>query len=118
MNVRELDFITIPVSDLETSRRFYHEVLDLPMTDLPDGRDVAKLQKEYLILDSNEKVEQPISFGVIANDSVVDVNSHLINYDVEVISGPKEENLFGHKVTSFVVLDPDKNKVTISIMEK
>ncbi|WP_335621929.1 VOC family protein [Lentilactobacillus curieae] len=37
MNIREVEYITIPVSNLEVSLRFYHEVFDLPIIEIADG---------------------------------------------------------------------------------
>ena len=118
MNIRKIDYLTIPVTDYETSRRFYHEVLDLPIVDLPNGDGSAKLNEQYLDLKLVKQVTQPISFGLISNNSVIDVNSHLINYDVEIVAGPIEETRLGRKVTSFTILDPDKNKIVISVPDK
>ncbi|GAY73384.1 VOC family protein [Lentilactobacillus kosonis] len=37
MNVREVEYITIPVTNLDASLRFYHEVFDLPIIELNDA---------------------------------------------------------------------------------
>ena len=68
MNIREIEYITIPVSDLEASLRFYHEVFDLRIVDLPNGDKGADLNKMFLDFRKEDTVDNPISFGLIAKD--------------------------------------------------
>lgn len=113
MNIREIEYITIPVSDLEVSRRFYHEVFDLPIVKLPNGDMGADLRKMFLDFRVVDKVT-PISFGLIAKDSIADIQAHLINYFVDIVSDPTEKTKNRRNVNSITILDPDKNQIEVN----
>lgn len=113
MNIREIEYITIPVSDLETSRRFYHEVFDLPIIKLPNGHLGADMRKMFLEFKVVDQVT-PISFGLIAKDSMADIQAHLINYFVDIVEQPNEKTENRRNVNSMTILDPDKNQIEVN----
>lgn len=114
MNIREIEYITIPVSNLEVSLRFYHEVFDLRIVDLPNGDKGADLRKQFLDFHVEDKVEHPTSFGLIAHDSMKDIKAHLINYFVDIVSEPTEKTEVRRNVNSITILDPDKNRIEVN----
>ncbi len=113
MNIREIESITIPVSNLEASQRFYHEVFDLPIITLPNGDTGADMRKMFLDFHVVDKVT-PISFGVIAKDSMKDIQAHLINYFVDIVTEPSEKTENRRPVNSITILDPDRNRIEIN----
>ena len=48
MNIRNIDHLTLTVSDIERSVRWYHEVFDLPIIEFDDGRRGVKLGKQKI----------------------------------------------------------------------
>lgn len=118
MNIRELDYISVPVTDLEQALRFYHEVFDLKIIDLPNGNKGAWLNKQYLdFVETKQADHRPVKFGLIAKDKMSAVESHLINYDVNIISGPALTSELNRKASQMVVTDLDHNVITISVYE-
>lgn len=115
MNIREVEYITIPVSNLEVSLRFYHEVFDLPIIELADGSQGAQLNKHFIKFREVEKVEYPVEFGFVDKDTMENIHSHLINYFVDIVEDPHETNELRRKATSVTVLDPDKNRIEITV---
>ncbi|EHM00100.1 VOC family protein [Lentilactobacillus parafarraginis] len=113
MNIREIEYITIPISNQEVSRRFYHEVFDLPMITLPNGDMGADLRKMFLDFKVVDQVT-PISFGLIAKDSMADIKAHLINYFVTIVDEPTEKTENRRNVNSITILDPDKNRIEVN----
>nr|WP_288638953.1 VOC family protein [uncultured Lentilactobacillus sp.] len=114
MNIREIEYITIPVSNLEVSLRFYHEVFDLQIVDLPNGDKGADMHKMFLDFHEEKQVEHPISFGLIAKDKMEDIKAHLINYFVDIVSEPTEKTEVRRNVNSITILDPDKNRIEVN----
>ncbi|WP_283680479.1 VOC family protein [Lentilactobacillus sp. Marseille-Q4993] len=117
MNIREVQYITIPVSNLEASERFYHEVFDLPIITLDDGSLGAQLNKHFIKFRKVDKVESPIVFGFVDKDSMENIHSHLRNYYVDIVAGPTPTNELRRKASSITVLDPDKNQIEITVFE-
>lgn len=114
MNIREIEYITIPVSNLEVSLRFYHEVFDLQIVDLPNGDKGADLRKMFLDFHQEDKVDHPISFGLTAKNSMEDVKAHLINYFVDIVDEPTTKTEVRRNVNSITILDPDKNRIEVN----
>ncbi|WP_268912522.1 VOC family protein [Lentilactobacillus sp. SPB1-3] len=117
MNVREVEYITIPVTNLDASLRFYHEVFDLPIIDLADGSKGAQLNKHFIKFKSVDHVEYPVEFGFVDKDTMDNIHSHLINYFVDIVDGPRETNELRRKATSITILDPDKNQIEITVFD-
>ncbi|GHP14518.1 glyoxalase [Lentilactobacillus fungorum] len=114
MNIREIEYITIPVSNLEVSLRFYHEVFDLRIVDLPNGDKGADLRKMFLDFHLEDRVDHPISFGLIAKDSMAAIKAHLINYFVDIVDEPTTKTEVRRKVNSITILDPDQNRIEVN----
>ncbi|MBU9789871.1 VOC family protein [Lentilactobacillus sp. IMAU92037] len=114
MNIREIEYITIPVSNLEVSLRFYHEVFDMQIVDLPNGDKGADLRKMFLDFRQVDNVSNPISFGLIAKDSMEAIKAHLINYFVDIVDEPSTKTEVRRKVNSITILDPDKNRIEVN----
>ena len=114
MNIREIEYITIFVSDLEASLRFYHEVFDLQIVDLPNGDKGADLNKMFLDFHQEATVDNPISFGLIAKDKMTDIKAHLINYFVDIVDEPTQKTEVRRNVNSITILDPDKNRIEVN----
>ncbi|MGF7437417.1 VOC family protein [Lentilactobacillus senioris] len=113
MNIREIEALNLPVSNLQASLRFYHEVFDLPILELADDVKAARLAKQLLIF-SPKKVVNPIEFSVVAKDSVAALESHLANYGVDIKQPAHTVKVMGRDATAIVVADLDDNLITIN----
>lgn len=113
MNIREIEALNLPVSNLQASMRFYHEVFDLPILELADDVKAARLAKQLLIF-SPQEVVNPIEFSVVAKDSVAALESHLANYGVDIKQPAHTVKVMGRDATAIVVADLDDNLITIN----
>ncbi|QMU08118.1 VOC family protein [Levilactobacillus suantsaii] len=122
MNIRDIDHITLTVSDLERSIRWYHEVLDLPVIEFDDGRRGVKVGKQKINFQVTDHPKLPVAkhptvgaadFAIIATDSLANILSHLTNYAVEIVDGPLPKSGALGPMTSIYVRDPDENLIEI-----
>lgn len=121
MKVKDIDNITIFAADLKLCMRFYHEVLDLPIIEMTDTKLEFQLGKQKLIFlqnDSDDNVpENPTSgsakFCIIVKDSLTDLSSHLANYGVKIIDGPKKIKGANGMMNSIFINDPENNVIEI-----
>jgi len=127
MNIRNIDHITLTVSDEERSVRWYHEVFDLPIIEFGDGRRGVKLGKQKINFQQADAPHLPVAkhplagsadFAIIATDPLANILSHLTNYAVEIVDGPlPKEGALG-PMTSVYVRDPDENLIEIGKYDK
>lgn len=122
MNIRNIDHLTLTVSDLERSLRWYHEVLDLPIITFDDGRKGVKLGKQKLNFQVTDNPYLPVAkhptvgaadFAIIATDPLANILAHLTNYAVEIVDGPIPKQGAQGPMTSVYVRDPDENLIEI-----
>lgn len=123
MNIRNIDHLTLTVSDIDRSVRWYHEVLDLPIIEFEDGRQGVQVGKQKINFQCVEKPSLPIAkhptfgsadFAIIATDPLANILSHLTNYAVEIVDGPVQQSGALGPMTSVYVRDPDENLVEIA----
>ncbi|TPR18296.1 VOC family protein [Apilactobacillus timberlakei] len=122
MKVKDIDHITIFVDDLEKCMRFYHEVFDLPILKFDDKQLEFQLGKQKLIFlpiisDEKNNPKNPTAgsgkFCIITKDSLSDITSHLANYGVDIIDGPKKVRGANGEMNSIYVNDPENNIIEI-----
>lgn len=127
MNIRNIDHLTLTVSDIERSIRWYHEVFDLPIIEFDDGRQGVKVGKQKLNFQQSDTPHLPVAnhptigaadFAIIATDPLANILSHLTNYAVEIVDGPVTKQGALGPMTSVYVRDPDENLIEIVKYEK
>lgn len=127
MNIRNIDHITLTVSDIERSVRWYHEVFDLPIIEFDDGRRGVKLGKQKINFQQSDQPHLPVAkhptvggadFAIIATDPLANILSHLTNYAVEIVDGPLPKQGAMGPMTSIYVRDPDENLIEIGKYDK
>jgi catechol 2,3-dioxygenase-like lactoylglutathione lyase family enzyme len=124
MKIRDIDHITLTVSDIARSLRFYHEVFDMPIIETADGRQTVLCGKQAIKFQVTENPHLPIAqnptigaadFCIIVKDPLEDVINHLESYYVNIVEGPVERSGAHGKMTSVYIYDPDKNLIEISV---
>jgi len=127
MNIRDIDHVTLTVSDIERSIRWYHEVFDLPIIEFDDGRQAVQVGKQKLNFQVATAPHLPVAkhptvgaadFAFIATDPLANILSHLTNYAVEIIDGPVPKTGAQGPMTSVYVRDPDENLIEIAKYDK
>lgn len=127
MKMRRIDHVVLTVSDLEQSRRFYHEVFDMPVIDqqtkpgvvtLRCGHQLIRLQKA----DRDALVARKPTVGsadlcLVANDPIDTILHHLKSYYVDVIVGPVDRLGAEGPMQSIYLHDPDQNLIEIAVYE-
>ncbi|AYF92290.1 VOC family protein [Apilactobacillus bombintestini] len=121
MKVKDIDHIVIFAQDLKLCMRFYHEVLDLPIVEFTDNLLELQLGKQKLIfLPAERNSDTPAnptpganSFCITVKDSLEDLSSHLANYGVNIIDGPKKVHGSNGMMNSLFINDPENNVIEI-----
>lgn len=126
MKMRRIDHLVLTVSDLEASKRFYHEVFDMPVIDDQTNDDVVTLRcgHQLIRLQKNDRANPLVAkhptvgasdFCMIVGDQLEDVLHHLKSYYVDVIT---DEPIVKHgsegEMRSIYLYDPDQNLLEIS----
>lgn len=123
MKIKDMDHITLTVTDLARSTRFYHEVFDMPVIETDDGRQTLLCGKQAIKLQLVDHPHLPVAgkptpgsadFCFIVKDPLDDVKNHLESYYVDIVEGPVERNGAHGKIKSIYVNDPDNNLIEIS----
>ncbi|AGL64828.2 MULTISPECIES: VOC family protein [Lactiplantibacillus] len=123
VNIRDIDHLTLTVTDIARSLRFYHEVFDLPIVTFDGDRQAVLVGKQKINFQTTDQPHQPIAakptpgsadLCLIAKDNIDDIQHHLKSYFVDVIAGPVERTGAHGKLTSLYVRDPDNNLIEIS----
>lgn len=127
MKMRRIDHVVLTVSDLEQSRRFYHEVFDMPVIDqqtkpgvvtLRCGHQLIRLQKA----DRDALVAHKPTIGsadlcLVVNDPIEAILHHLRSYYVDVVAGPVDRLGAEGPMQSIYLHDPDQNLIEIAVYE-
>ena len=121
MKMRRIDHVVLTVSDLEQSRRFYHEVFDMPVIDqqtkpgvvtLRCGHQLIRLQKA----DRDALVAHKPTIGSADLCLVANLH-HLRSYYVDVVAGPVDRLGAEGPMQSIYLHDPDQNLIEIAVYE-
>ena len=127
MKMRRIDHVVITVSDLEQSRRFYHEVFDMPVIDqqtkpgvvtLRCGHQLIRLQKA----DRDALIAKNPTIGsadlcLVANDRIDAIIHHLKSYYVDIVAGPVDRLGSEGPMQSVYLHDPDDNLIEIAVYQ-
>lgn len=123
MKIKDIDHITLTVTDLAATLRFYHEVFDMPIIETDDGRQSVLCGKQAIKFQLTKQPHPPVAaaptpgsadFCIIVKDPLEEVKNHLISYYVPIIAGPVERNGAHGKITSFYINDPDNNLIEVA----
>ncbi|RMW43628.1 VOC family protein [Lactiplantibacillus pentosus] len=123
VNIRDIDHITLTVTDIARSLRFYHEVFDLPIVTFEGDRQAVLVGKQKINFETVAAPHQPAAatptpgsadLCLIAKDNLDDIQHHLKSYFVDIVEGPVERTGAHGQLTSLYVRDPDKNLIEIS----
>ena len=121
MNIKDVDSITITVSNINQSIRFYHEVFDLPI--IKDStRPAVRLGHHRLefqtATEPNTIAAKTVAVGTAelafeTHDPLANTLAHLTNYAVEIDDGPVDYDGAKGQATALWVRDPDHNLIKI-----
>ncbi|CAJ1229033.1 VOC family protein [Lactiplantibacillus xiangfangensis] len=123
MNIRDIDHITLTVTDIARSLRFYHEVFDLPILTFDGDRKAVLVGKQKINFQVISEPHEPLAakptpgsadLCFIAKDPIDAIEHHLKSYFVDIVEGPVERTGAHGHLTSLYVRDPDNNLIEIS----
>lgn len=125
MEIINLDHMVLTVKNLDISKKFYHEVIGLPIVDeqknnfvsLRCGNSLIRLRK--LSNDANAIVADKLQTGVFdfcleTSASIDEVIANFKHFGVIIAQGPIIKHGAKGSMTSVYVRDPDGNLVEIS----
>ncbi|USS88392.1 VOC family protein [Fructilactobacillus hinvesii] len=121
MRIKDVDQVVITVDDLEATRGFYHEVLDLPILAETEQKLLFQLGKQTLVcqLPTAEGAQpaQPTvgaaTISLLAKDSLATIEAHLANYFIKIVAGPLDRQLTTNQAHSLLINDPAGNLIEI-----
>ncbi|MTV82101.1 VOC family protein [Lactobacillus sp. CRM56-3] len=121
MNIKDIDSLTLTVSDIQHSIRFYHEVFDLPIiknatrpsVQLGHRRLEFQTTDDHSEISAKTIVPGSAELAFETHDPLENTLSHLTNYAVEIDDGPIDYQGAKGPATALWVRDPDHNLIKI-----
>ncbi len=122
LNIKDIDSITLTVTDINRSIRFYHEVFDLPIVKNAPRPTVHLAHRDLEFQTEAEAAQHLAAKSVAAgsaelafetHDDLENTLAHLTNYAVEIDDGPVDYQGAKGKGTALWVRDPDHNLIKI-----
>jgi len=123
MKLTHLDHIVLTVTDIETTVRFYCDVLGMEKEEFAGGRTSLRFgnQKINLHKAGNEfepKANKPTPGSAdlcfITNTELSEAMEHVRSKGIEIIQGPVERTGATGPLFSFYFKDPDGNLIEVS----
>lgn len=126
MKMRRIDHLVLTVSDLARSRRFYHEVFDMPIIDkqttdqvitLRCGHQLIRLQQADRSQEDLQAAHPTVGAAdlcLVSGDNMEDVIHHFKSYYVDLIAGPVTNYGSEGEMTSLYIHDPDNNLIEVA----
>lgn len=121
MRMRRFDDLTIYVSDLEQSRRFYHEVFDMPIIEEQSDDNHVTLRCGHQLIrlmaadTAHRSMVGKAIFSVVARDSIHDISHHFISYEVPIIQPAHSALGAEGKMQEITIADPDSNTINVVV---
>lgn len=121
LNIKDIDSLTLTVSDVEHAMRFYHEVFDLPIiknAKQPSLR-LGHHRLEFRTVNDEDAITAHVvtpgsaELALETHDDLENTLSHLTNYAVEIADGPVSYEGAKGAATALWVRDPDQNLIKI-----
>ncbi|MGV8981641.1 VOC family protein [Clostridium sp.] len=123
MHIIHLDHLVLTVKDIETSCKFYHEVLGLKIITVGQGKRAAlcgqsKLNFYESGMEINPKANKPTpgsgDLCLVTSETLSQVVQHFGKMAISIEVGPVERKGAFGAMTSIYIRDPDANLVEIS----
>lgn len=115
MKVKRFEAITIPVTDVQRSLRFYHEVFDMTVIENSELPTVHFGHQKIIFEPSTDVIPMTLSF--VVSDSMTAMENHLKNYFVSIISGPIEKQDVKN-AQAITISDPDQHVIELISYQK
>ncbi|WP_225364827.1 VOC family protein [Secundilactobacillus silagincola] len=121
LNIKDIDSLTLTVSDVNHAMRFYHEVFDLPIIknakqptlQLGHHRLTFRTPNDKDVITAHVVTPGSAELALETHDALEDTLSHLTNYAVEIADGPVPYEGAKGSATALWVRDPDQNLIKI-----
>lgn len=123
MRMRRFDDLTVYVSDLERSRRFYHEVFDMPIIEEQSDANHVTIRcgHQLIRLVAADKDHQSMvgmaTFSVVARDNIHDISHHFISYEVKIIQPAHQALGAEGQMEEITIADPDSNIINVVVYQ-
>lgn len=121
--IDHLDHLVLTCTDLEKTKHFYTEILQMRLETFGAGRIAFRFGNQKINVhvrgaEFEPKAHLPVSGALdlcfIAAVPLEQVIAHLNNFDWPIIEGPVERTGATQKIRSVYVRDPDLNLIEIS----
>lgn len=115
MKVKRFEAITVPVSNIQRSFRFYHEVFDMTVIENSE-QPTVHFGHQKIIFDLSDTIV-PMTLSFVVSDPMSAIENHLKNYFVTIIDGPVEK-LDVKNAQSITISDPDNHTIELISYQK
>lgn len=121
--IDHLDHLVLTCVDIEKTRRFYMEVMQMQLETFGAGRLALRFGHQKINLHERGSEFEPkahlpvpgaLDLCFIASVPLVEVIAHLSHCAWPIIEGPVERTGATHKIRSVYIRDPDLNLIEIS----
>ncbi|CAM2782163.1 VOC family protein [Dellaglioa algida] len=115
MKVKRFEAITIPVSNIQRSLRFYHEVFDMTVIENSNQPTVHFGHQKIIFELSN--TFKPMTLSFVVSDPMPAMENHLKNYFVTILNGPIDKSDVKN-AQSITISDPDNHTIELISYQK
>ena len=123
MEIKKIDHLVLTVKDLQTTVKFYTEVLGMKKEVFGGNRIALKFGNQKINLHKNGKEFEPkaktplpgsADLCFISNDKLEMVIKHINKLGIKIIEGPVNRSGANGRIESIYIRDPDENLIEIS----
>lgn len=123
MKINNIDHVVLTASDIETTCRFYTEVLGMKEITFGEGRKALLFGTQKINLHQKGKEIEPkathpipgsLDICLIADIPLEEVEKELKHRDITIIEGIVERTGANGRIKSIYINDPDGNLIEIS----
>ena len=123
MRIDRIDHLVLTVADVDTTIRWYEEVLGMKHERFGDGRSALRFGQQRINLHPSEGEIQPratkptegsADICLVLDGSVEEAITHLNSLEVPLLLGPVMRTGATGPLTSLYVRDPDGNLIELS----
>lgn len=123
MHILRLDHLVLTVADVDTTCRFYEQVLGMQVVTFAGGRKALSFGQQKINLHQRGKEFEPKAHSptpgsadlcLVTSTPLVEVLEHLRQCDVPVLEGPVPRTGAIGPITSVYFRDPDSNLIEVA----
>jgi len=123
MKIKSLDHLVLTVKDIESTCKFYSEILGMEVVEFKQGRKALTFGVQKINLHKKDKEFEPKAscptvgssdLCFVVDTELCEVEKHLKENNIELIEGPVSRTGAMGEIISVYFRDPDGNLLELS----